>query len=220
MGSLNHIGSPTALRRELFHGGFGAQVMLLMLETWQSFSLNHVGIRRENRLTALFRDALIKAYVAAGRNWFVTLEDPITDPDYGTELGRNDIRFYPPKNCGQTVYFTVEAKRLRVKTEHGFVHLADKYVKEGIMRFVDCKYSKSIPCGGMMGYVMDNQISQAFEAVRKEIASNCEVLKMQTTKNIQIPSKALPDYEWSADTLHDRTNEIFNLYHVLLGVPS
>jgi hypothetical protein len=70
-------------------------------------------------------------------------------------LGRNDLRFYPPNHQGQTIFFTVECKRLRVTTKSHFTHLANKYVEEGIQRFVDGRYSAGLPCGGMVGYVMD-----------------------------------------------------------------
>lgn len=90
--------------------------MALILQVWLKFSRNRE-VRLEPRITAVFRDALIKAYAAAGRRWFITLEDPITDPTFGTELGRNDLRIYPQNHRGQTVFFVVECKRLRVTSE-------------------------------------------------------------------------------------------------------
>ncbi len=217
MARLSHSGSTISLRRELFPINFAGEVMLLILKTWQDFSLHHQ-VRQETRITAVFRDALIKAYVAAGRSWFVTLEDPITEPDFGTELGRNDLRFYPPNHHGQTIFFTVECKRLRVVTRTGINHLADKYAEEGIQRFVDGQYSDGLPCGGMVGYVMDNEISKAFASVKSAIESRHKTLKVSSIKCICTPSTALPDYEWSADTLHDRQNGRFAVHHVLLGV--
>jgi hypothetical protein len=190
--------------------------MLLILRTWRSFSLNHE-VRHETKITAVFRDALINAYTAAGRKWFVTLEDPITDPDYGTELGRNDLRFFPPNHHGQTIFFTVECKRLRVPRENGVNNLADKYVEQGIQRFVDKQYSSGLPCGGMIGYVIDNEIAQAFEAVHVAIMSGRKKLKI-SAEGICRPSAALPEYEWSADTHHGSGRTRFSLHHALFGV--
>jgi hypothetical protein len=217
MARLNHSGSTNPLRRELFPIGFAGEVMLHILETWNDFSLHHQ-VRHETRITAVFRDALIKAYEAAGRRWFITLEDPITEPDFGTELGRNDLRFYPPDHHGQTIYFTVECKRLRVTTKSGLKHLADKYADEGIQRFVDGRYSGALPCGSMVGYVMDNEISQAFVSVRSEIENKRKTLKIPARNGIRFPSAILPDYEWSADTFHMRTDGEFALHHALVGV--
>ena len=117
MGRLKAIGSGTSLRQGLFPEGFAGEVMQLMLKTWLTFSKHH-DVRLEERITAVFRDALIEAYVAAGRNWFVTLEDPITDPTFGTETGRNDLRFYHRDIPGQHTFLTVECKRLHVVIGH------------------------------------------------------------------------------------------------------
>jgi len=213
---LSSSGSTRLLRRELFPFGFSGEVMLHILKTWRSFSLNHE-VRHETKITAVFRDALIKAYVEAGRSWFIALEDPVTDPDFGTELGRNDLRFYPQNHHGQSVFFTVECKRLRVKTKNGINHLAEKYIEEGIQRFVDGRYSSELPCGGMVGYVMDNKISEAFETVQAAIKSRRKKLKIPS-KGICNPSTVLPEYEWSGDTQHSLSQGGFKLHHALLGV--
>lgn len=217
MARLGHSGSSRRLRLALFPIGFAGEVMMHILATWKDFSLHHL-VRNETAITAVFRQALIDAYVAAGRSWFITLEDPTTDPDFGTELGRNDLRFYPPNHHGQTIFFTVECKRLRAPAQSGLRHLADKYAEEGIQRFVDGKYSAGLPCGGMVGYVMDNQTALAFASVQSEIVSKRSALKLPARDGIRTPSAVLPDYEWSADTLHNRTDGDFLVHHVLLGV--
>ena len=190
--------------------------MLLILETWNDFALNRE-VRHETNITALFHRALVNAYEADNRKWFVTLEDPINDPNYGTELGRNDLRFYPPKHYRQTVFFTVECKRLRVMRQGGTVQLADKYVDDGIQRFVDDQYSAGLPCGGMLGYVMDNNMWEAFKAVESVIHLKRVKLKIPS-RGICKPSKVLPEYEWSADTQHRRGRDTFKIHHALLAV--
>jgi hypothetical protein len=217
MGRLNGTGSSSALRRALFPQGFPGEVMRLVLETWQEFSLHH-DVRLEERITAVFRDALIDAYDAAGRSWFIALEDPVTDSTFGTEIGRNDLRFYPQQHYGQKVFFTVECKRIHVTTDSGFRHLADKYVKEGLQRFVEGKYSSGLPCGGMLGYVMDNRIADAFARVCNEIKSQRHILKMKTAEAFHSPSSILPMQPYSADSIHHRADGIFAVYHLLVGV--
>jgi hypothetical protein len=175
-------------------------------------------VKKETRITAVLKDALIEAYVAAGRRWFVTPEEPITDPEFGTELGRNDLRFYPPKHYGQTIFLTVECKRLRVTTDSGFKHLADKYVDDGMQRFVDGQYASDLPCGGMLGYVMDNRLDDAFAKVQGEIDTRRSKLKMAAKGSFQTPSSTLPHYRWSADTFHQRADDKLCLHHLLVGV--
>ena len=216
MALLRSSGSSAGLRRELFPIGFAGEVMLHIMETWAKFSMQRQ-VRHETKITALFRDALIEAYVAARRSWFIALADPITDPDFGTELGRNDLRFYPQNHCGQTVFFTVECKRLRVKNKSGLSHLADKYVDEGLRRFVDGRYSAGPPCGGMVGYVMDGNVAEAFATVRAAIEAKATELRV-SVEGVCVPSKAIPSYEWSADTRHACKTGELAVHHVLVGV--
>jgi hypothetical protein len=43
--------------------------------------------------------------------------------------------------------------------------LADKYVKEGMQRFVDRKYARLVLHGAMLGYVLDEDIDRAMKNV-------------------------------------------------------
>ncbi len=216
MARLSSIGSARLLRRELFPLGFSGEVMLHIVKTWQIFSLNS-RVTHETNITAVFRDALIAAYVASGRSWFITLEDPITDTTFGTELGRNDLRFYPPNHHGQTLFFTVECKRLRVTTKAGMSSLAEQYVVAGIQRFIDGQYSAGLPCGAMVGYVMDNDMDGAFTAVQTAITSKQTEVRL-LPDGLRIPSRVVPNYQWSADTRHQRTDGDFAVHHALLGI--
>lgn len=215
MGRLNFVGSSKPLKRRLFPLGFAGEVMNLVNDTWQTFSQRAVP-STEEPLTAIFRDALIKAYIATGRRWFVTLEDPITDEAFGTELGRNDLRFYPPEHYGQTVYFAVECKRLHVKTQSGFKHRAAEYVSQGLQRFVDGKYGEGLPCGGMLGYVMDNRIDDAFERVKGQIKARKRKLRMPKRNAIRLPSSVLSLCAHSADTFHRCKDGKKIIHHLLV----
>ena len=217
MGRLGHARSSQPLKRALFPLGFAGEVMLLIMGTWKTFSL-HRRIRLETRITAVFRDALIQAYVVAGRSWFITLEDPVTDPTFGTEEGRNDLNFFPPQHYGQRVFFTVECKRLHVMRKSGFVDLAGAYVEKGMQRFVDGQYSSGLPCGGMVGYVMDNEVKKAFDKVRDSIADKLRELRVPSRNSIRKPSAVLLGYEFSADTVHVLPDGNFTLHHLFLGV--
>ncbi len=194
MGRLNSGGSSTSLRRSLFPEGFAGLVMSHLLETWQTFSL-HRRVQLENEITALFCDALKEAYVVAGRNWIIVPEYPITDPIRGIQL-----------------------KRLRVHTKSGLKHLADKYVEKGLQRFVDGKYSADHPCGGMLGYVMDNCLDEAFNSIQCEIHKRRSVLKMKKKNSICVPSRTAPSHLWSLDTFHRRSDGELTVHHLLVGV--
>lgn len=215
MARLNSIGSCRALRQELMPLGFASEVMTLILETWQGFSFRR-SVRLEERITALFAKALEDAYVAQCRSWFLFPEIPITDPTFGTQTGRNDLRFYHRCIPGQRNFFTVECKRLRVTTDSGFRHLTNEYVDEGLQRFVDGKYAADLSCGAMLGYVMDNQVALALASVRDEINARPRPLKMKA--GLKCPSSILPGNPFSAESHHHRANGEFKAYHLLVGV--
>ena len=217
MGRLRGQGSAHALRRELFPRGFAGEVMQLKLETWHTVSLRRE-VRFEERITALFAMAIEDAYVAQKRSWFVFPEVPVTDPNFGTQTGRNDLRFYHRDVPGQRIFFTVECKRLHVRTASGFRHLADKYVEEGLQRFVDGKYSVGLPCGGMLGYVMDNRVPEAFGRVCDEISARRKRLRMNGKDSFKHPSSILRSYAASGDTFHERVSGEFAVYHSLVAV--
>lgn len=217
MGRLTHVGPSLSFQRKLFPTGFAGEVMQLVVSTWNEFSMHH-SVRHENCITALFHAALLEAYVTAGRSWFVTLEDPIVDPTFGTEEGRNDLNFYPPEHHGQKIFFTVECKRLHVTTASGFSHLADAYVDAGMRRFVCGGYSRGLPCGGMLGYVMDGKVEVAFDRVREAIAARATSLHMLAGRPIATPSETLPRFAFSADTIHLRCDGEFIIHHALVAV--
>ena len=105
-----------------------------------------------------------------------------------------------------------------MRTASGFKHLADEYVTAGMQRFVDGKYSKGVLCGGMVGYVMDNDLDTAFRRVRAEIKIRRRGLRIATRHADSTPSAALPAWRHSADTRHRRNDGSILLHHILLGV--
>ena len=217
MGSLGHTGTSLAFKRALFEGGFGGQVMQCILAAWQAMTL-HRSVRHETCISALLGAALNNAFAADDREWLAIPEAQETDPTFGTQLGRNDIRFLPAPHRHRDVFFTAECKRLHVQTASGSKRLANKYVTDGMQRFVDGEYSKGVPCGGMIGYVMDNDLDTAFRRVREEIKSRRDILRIFTMHADKTPSAALPAWPHSADTRHLRSDGKFLLHHALLGV--
>lgn len=217
MGRLGHTGTSLAFKRELFKGGFGGKVMQCILAAWQAMTL-HRSVRHETCITALLSDELNAAFEADEREWLAIPEVQETDPTFGTQLGRNDVRFFPAPHRHRRVFFTAECKRLHVRTQSGFKHLADEYVIEGMQRFVDGEYSKGVPCGGMVGYVMDNDLDVAFRRVRAEIKDRRRSLRIVTRHADKAPSNALPAWRHSVDSWHRRNAADFLLHHLLLGV--
>jgi hypothetical protein len=210
--AVGHAGSSAPLQRLLFPNGFVGEVMALLLQGWQELHLPSE-VTRETPITALFRDVLLQCQ-NEDAGWFFTLEDPDTDPTFGTELGRNDIRIYPPRHKRQTIFLTVECKRLNVPRGS----LAAEYVNEGMMRFVTNRYSKNLTSGVMVGYVMDSDTAKAFGAVRREIGQQKAALRIPAGRTVTVPSRLTSHYPDSADSVHSRSDGEFALHHLLLPV--
>ncbi|HEY1049441.1 MAG TPA: hypothetical protein VGE39_06790 [Prosthecobacter sp.] len=216
MGRLTKQGSSSALRRALFPHGFAGEAMNLIHETWQALTM-HRAVRHEEPITALLADQLVNEYEKRGWPWFIIPEVPVTDATFGTQLGRTDIRFFH-RNFRQRVYFVVECKRLHVRTNSGFKHLADEYVDEGLLRFANNRYAEGLPCGGMVGYVMDNEMDKALDRVKAEVLQKLPLLKMKNANDLRCPSVVLQGRVHSADTVHQRTSGKFLVHHLLVGL--
>ncbi len=218
MGRLTKHGSSSALRRALFPDGFAGEVMNLIHDTWQTFTM-HRTVRHEEPITALLADELVNEYEKRGWPWFIIPEVPVTDATFGTQLARTDIRFFH-RDFKQRISFVVECKRLHVRTDSGFKHLADEYVDEGLLRFANSRYAEGLPCGGMVGYVMDNEVDKAFNRVKTEILQKLPALKMKNAQALRHPSLVLKGRPHSADTAHQRKDGNFLVHHLLVGVRS
>jgi hypothetical protein len=70
----------------------------------------------------------------------------------------------------------------------------------------------------MLAYVLDNQVSVAFDGVCNEMAAKRARLKMKASRPLTKPSSALRGWAYSADTVHGRKDGEFRLYHLLVGV--
>ena len=69
----------------------------------------------------------------------------------------------------QDIYLAYECKRLNVVYDGGRQSLASRYVRCGLMRFVENRYSQNLPVGCMLGYVMDGDMAFATSKVQSRI---------------------------------------------------
>ena len=68
-------------------------------------------------------------------------------------LGEVDIAVFLTQD--HDTYLAYECKRLNVRRSDGRRTLATEYVKCGVARFARGQYSRELPVGGMLGYVLD-----------------------------------------------------------------
>lgn len=178
----------------------------------------------EDRITARLVGQLANApelaeipYDVTYQWWLLGLE--------GELLGRLDIRFKHRQS--KRDYFGFEAKRLHVKYPSG--RASKEYAtyagEAGIMAFIEGQYSTMLPAGGMLGYVMDGNASEAFNGIGNQIDSQRVPLKLSGDSRLTkspLPSvldKALDDSQLG-ETDHDLATHHLRIFHLLLPVRS
>ena len=141
----------------------------------------------------------------------------------GERLGRLDIRF--KHRYSQRDYFAFEAKRLHVMYPGGrFSTEYPTYVgDDGMMAFVEGQYSKDLPAGGMLGYVMDAKCDTAWNGLEKRIDDRRASLKLIRGSNLtksflsNAVANAVADTHLG-ETEHDLQTHRLRLFHLLLPV--
>ena len=193
----------------LFPDGFTGEVLQLVIEVWSELSLPR-GAKKEPRITNLLAKALRQRFNEEQRDGFVTVEDPDSDLD-GKEISRTDIRVFPPKQ--HLAAFILESKRLNTPKSN-----ASEYVGEGgMMCFITGKYSAGLPCGAMLGYVMDGNLARAHAAVCKAIISKRQPLRLRRDGELR-RSSLMSEHKWHGKTHHLLQDGAFTIYHLLLKV--
>jgi hypothetical protein len=142
----------------------------------------------------------------------------------GELLGRLDIRF--KHRLSKRDYFGFEAKRLHVRYPSGRTSKEySTYTGEAGMRaFVEGQYSKMLPAGGMLGYVMDGKSDEAWSGVGKQIESQRTTLKLSTDCSFAASALSKNALERAlkgshlGETDHDLGSHHMRLFHLLLPV--
>ncbi len=190
--------------------------------------LSHV-INAWNRIekpgqTAYEDDISLKLYIALktskdrnGHPFLIRYEDVEVDTDLMRETGRKDIVFFPQLANDEDIYFCLEAKLLNALVSGRRRSLADKYVKEGMQRFVDGKYSRFVHHGGMLGYVLDGKIARAVKNVEANIRAHTRELGMALPGRF-LPSSVRPEDPSAKETYHRRGHEkaLFHIHHLFM----
>jgi hypothetical protein len=127
-----------------------------------------------------------------------------------------DIAFIPlvPR---EDIYFCLESKRLNVIKSGTPRTYASEYVRFGMLRFVTGQYSKAVHHGGMLGYVLDGNVSDAIANVEGNIRQRHEELCM-TPPGVFSASAVLNGDDRARETHHQRAHEtsVFRIHHIFM----
>ena len=145
--------------------------------------------------------------------------ETVLDDEKSDDEGRLDLRFMLLGGCQKPPpYFAVEAKRLHVTFESGWKSLVAEYVsnRQGMMCFIDGRYSKGLRSGGMLGYVFDGDVPRAVSTLSKSLDKHHERLHSEPPYEL-VPSLDFPPHAvWT--TKHLVRERPFTLFHVLTEV--
>lgn len=166
----------TSLLKEI---DFTQEVPYLIAATLEAFDKGYRAApsRREDPISRQIVFALKRLQSSERWEWLTNYvingQRDELDAELETHLGRTDITF----ELGSHHRFIWECKRLHFneKTLYG------EYRKEGVTRFISEKYAKGQDHGGMLGFVMDREISKAVSGVEKHLAGYRAELEIEGT---------------------------------------
>jgi hypothetical protein len=207
-------GDPSAWD-DFFQQALVPTVLSLVVETWDKMA-KPVPTDLEDAISIKLYAAMKKGKDRNKHPFLIRYQDVEVDFDLEKETGRKDIVFYP--STQEEIYFCLEAKRLNATVSGVCRSLADEYVKKGMQRFVDRKYSSSVRHGGMLAYVLDGKIAEAIKAIDKNLGKHWHALRMPQNTGLVV-STIRPTDSWAKETRHHRLNEQsgFRLHHMFVA---
>lgn len=138
----------------------------------------------------------------------------ILDADKDTVIGELDIRVM--RGQRPKVFFAFECKCLNVLRNGKRYSQAGKYIGiDGMGCFLSGRYCGGSDIGGMIGYVMDNDLDYAKLAVNRALRRNIEPLGLKEPEHLSQTSMCSEESRCS-ETRHLINNKLFTIYHMLL----
>lgn len=200
---------------DLFPDEFIPDILQLVVSTWKKFYKDRPS-GREERVNIWFGEKLDREKERLDCFPFRVYYEKIIPTDTGKTKGRIDISFDPTYTTKRKVYFAFECKYLRIRNNSKIKTNTDKYVgKDGMMCFITEQYSEDLPAGGMIGYVMDGEITLAIQSVKNAIDKKRIKLCM-TSEGSLSPSSIFPDESLVKETIHNLPTRSFTIHHIFL----
>lgn len=199
------------------------EILRLVVETWGEMQPPAPN-QREDEITNRLCVALRRNRHLRKLMFYVITQMVILEPDAGEEVGRTDIAFLPTGKDlvpSEGTYFCLECKRLNVLKNGRRRSYASEYVKFGMLRFVTGQYSRSVRHGGMVGYVLDSDVSRAMGNVENNIRKHRAKLRIVGPDTF-LPSDYLKGIQSARESHHQRAHEStpFRIHHLFMaGTP-
>jgi hypothetical protein len=196
------------------------EILNLVLASWEEMPSPTPNETEDSITIALWR-TLVQNRTARGLMFQIRTQVVELNPMPGQELGRLDLAFIP-LIAREDIYFCLESKRLNVPLSDAkdgqFRPYASEYVRLGMLRFVTGQYSRMVRHGGMIGYVLSGNISDAILNVEANIRQRHQELRMTPPGAFQ-PSAVLTGDSRARETHHQRAHEtsLFRIHHMFMA---
>lgn len=190
-------------------------ILALVRRTWQTM-LPLAPDALEDPTTEEFCRRLRQCRTAATLPFRIDIELVELGDASDSDQGRMDIVFSPMLPT-EVVYFCLECKRLNVTRSGSTRSYATEYVIHGMMRFITGKYASKVQHGGMLGYVLDGNVSGAIRRVSAAVGERCEELGMREPCLVRQSSVRTADPS-AKETRHSRgsNGSPFEIQHLFL----
>ena len=192
-------------------------ILRLTIAAWESLP-PIAPDEKEDRITLTLCRALRQNREARNLPFQIHTQQVELDPLPGEDMGRFDIVFnlLVPR---EEIYFCLEGKRLNVVKDGTRRAYASEYVGLGMMRFITGQYSRAVRHGGMIGYVLDRDITRAIANVEANVQAQCSALRMTRPGNL-LDSGALGPDKRARETHHRRKFDTgtFRIHHLFMAV--
>lgn len=195
------------------------ELLQLVVDTWQVLPRPLVD-DKEDAITNVLCSALRKNRTQRELPFRVDVQWVEINPGPQQKKGRLDIAFHPtslPDPPDEEIYFCLECKRLNYGKGKKRQWGGSEYVKNGMMRFVNKQYAKSVRYGGMLGYVLHSDVSGAIKNVEANVSRNYSALCMDAPGLLH-PSSILASVPSARESFHHRQDEtsLFCIFHLFM----
>lgn len=186
------------------------QLVEIIRSVWLSCAGRFNFQSEENKITDQLA-LMLQRHPYSRKRWLIIPQYKSLTDFNGDVVTKGFIDFVLFFTLDQETYISYECKRLNVQFPSGFKTLADKYVDEGVMRYVSAQYAQDLPFGVMIGYVLDNDTPKALNAVKQQI-------KNKTGKLLCPLPMDLPTISFihRFSTIHNRPTQKIEIEHLLL----
>jgi hypothetical protein len=185
-----------------------------IVSCYRSLLLTHIRLppNDENEI----RNIMLRDYLKNKR--FKENNPPLNnyqfDKETSEENGRVDIRILSVNPyLGDYNYYIIECKRLDKKNQNGITGLNNKYIIDGIGRFVFEKYPFYDNVAGMIGFIITKMDIHKNTELINGLLKNHHEMK---TKRYLTQKKIAPDFEYSYYSEHFMGDFDKVIYHLML----